>query len=108
MFVLNKHLDVDIYYLPIPVPCRLVKAVSAIDTEALTVANGTITFSDGTTTIGTITVTQAGCAEGDVDVMTSFTNDDVALGPDTPLKIQLSGNTAGEVEVSMVFDEYHA
>jgi hypothetical protein len=32
----------------------------------------------------------------------------VALGPTKPLKIQLSGNTNGEVEVSMVFDEFHA
>jgi hypothetical protein len=110
MFVLNKHLDVDTYYLPLPINCRLIDAQSAIDTQALSVADGTVTFSDGTTDIGTITVTQSGNAEGDVDslVLDSTSLGKVALGPSTPLKIVLAGNTNGEVEVTMVFDEFHA
>ena len=110
MFVLNKHLDVDTYYLALPLNCRLIGAQSVIDTEALTGADGTITFSDGTTDIGTITVTQSGSAEGEVDSITFDTTSEgkVALGPSTPLKIVLAGNTNGEVEVTMVFDEFHA
>jgi hypothetical protein len=110
MFVLNKHLDVDTYYLNLPVTCRLIKAVSAVDTQALSGADGTITFSDGTNTIGTITVALTGTAEGDCDTMTldSTTLGKVELGPGTPLKIVLAGNTNGEVEVTMVFDEFHA
>jgi hypothetical protein len=109
MFVLNKHLDVDTYYLAIPINCRLIAAQSVIDTEAFSGADGTITFSDGTTTIGTITVAYSGSAEGDVDslVVDGTSLGRVALGPTKPLKIVLAGNTNGEAEVTMVFDEFH-
>jgi hypothetical protein len=109
MFMLTRHVDVDTYYVPIPITCRLIKAQSAISVEALSAADGTVTFSDGTTTIGTITVTNSGNAEGDVDNMTvdGTSLGEVALGPTKPLKIVLSGNTNGELDLTMVFDEFH-
>ena len=96
----------DSRYVPLPVACRLVKAMSVLDT-AMTVADETFTFGDGTTTIGTITVAYSGSAEGDVDDMVWAAN--VALGPATPLKIAIGGtSTGGAGTLTMMFSEYHA
>lgn len=110
MFVLNKHVDVDTYYLPLPVTCRLVKAYASVDTEVLSADDGVVTFSDGSNDIGTITATVASSAEGDTFALSldETTEGKVALGPATPLKIVLAGNTNGELELSMIFDEFHA
>ena len=109
MFVLNKHLDVDTYYLPVPVTCRVVKAYAVCDVQNFSVADGTITLSDGTTTIGTITVAAA-AVEGEMDklVMDGTSLGKVELSPTKPLKIVLAGNTNGEVELTIAFDEFHA
>ena len=109
MFVLNKHLDVDTYYMAVPVTCRVVKAYTAVDTEALTGAAGHVTLSDGTTDIGVITVAHE-AAEGDVDaiVLDSTSLGKVELSPTKPLKIVLADNTAGELELVVAFDEFHA
>jgi hypothetical protein len=109
MIVLNKHLDDDTYYMPVPVTCRVVKAYSVVDTQDLTDALGTITLSDGTSTIGTITVAHE-AAEGDVDslVLDGTTKGKVELDKDTPLQIVFTGHTEGEVELTVVFDEFHA
>lgn len=108
-FRLNKHLDVDTYYIPLDKTCRLVDAISVVDTETVATADKTITLSDGTNTIGVITVADAS-AEGTVDriVLDSTTKGKVALDADTPLKIVVAGSGNGEFEVTFVFDEFHA
>jgi len=109
MFVLTKHLDVDVYYMAVPTTCRVVKAYSVCDVQDFSVADGTITLSDGSTTIGTITVAAA-ANEGDIDTLTldGTSKGKVELDADTPLKIELAGNTDGEVQLTVVFDEFHA
>jgi len=109
MFVLTKHLDVDTYYMAVPVTCRVVDAISVVDTQALTGSAGTITLSDGSSTIGVVTV-GVEAAEGEVDriVLDGTTKGKVELDKDTPLKIVVAGNTNGEFQLSVVFDEFHA
>ena len=108
-FRVNKHLDVDTYYIPLDKTCRLVDAISVVDTEAVTGSNGTITLSDGTSTIGVITIA-TGSAEATIDriVLDSTTKGKVALDADTPLKVVVAGNSDGEFEVTFVFDDFHA
>jgi hypothetical protein len=108
-FYINKHLDVDTYYVAVPKTCRVVGAVSVVDTEALTGSAGTITLSDGTNTIGVITI-GVEAAEGTVDsiVLDSTTKGKVELDVDTPLKIVVAGCTNGEFELTLLMDEFHA
>ncbi len=93
-----------------PVACRLLNVITTLNT-GLTTGDSTITLSDGTTTIGTVTITQSGCAAGDVDSMTvdSTSLGKVALGPSTPLKIANDATPdQGACLATLVFDEYHA
>ena len=98
------------HYVPVPVTCRLVKAETAVDT-VVTNANTILTFSDGTTTIGTITVGFSGCAVGDCDSLSldSTSRGAVALGSTTPLKVALDGGgDAGAVNLTLTFSEFHS
>lgn len=109
MYVANKHMDVDTYFIPVPLTSRVVKAYAAVDTEAVASAAKTLTFSDGTNTIGVIT-TGGSDAEGVVStiVLDATTEGKVALGPATPLKVVVAGAGNGEFEVTIMFDEFHA
>ena len=116
MFVMTLNLTAlataEDLFVPMPegITCRLIKADTAIYT-ALTSADAVITFSDGTTDIGTVTITQSGCAEGDVDHMVADTTSEgkVALGGATELKIELDGGPdAGAAILVLTFDEFHA
>ena len=98
------------FFIAPPVICRLVKATTCIYT-VLTTADLVITFSDGTTDIGTITITQSGSAEGDIDLLTLDTTSlgVVDIGPSQYLKVELDGGPdAGAAILVMVFDEFHA
>lgn len=114
MFTMNVLLDdlsgaANKYVAP-PVTCRLVNAISALHTT-LTTGDSTITLSDGTTDIGTITITQSGCAAGDVDSLSldGTSLGKVALGPSTPLKIANDATPGqGACLVTLVFDEFHS
>ena len=95
--------------MSVPVACRLIKADHALYT-VLTTADLVITFSDGTTDIGTVTVTQSACAEGDTDhiVLDTTSLGKVELGPDTPLMIEFDGGPdAGAGILVLTFDEFH-
>lgn len=92
-------------YIALPTTCWLIDARSALYT-VLTTGDSTITISDGTTTIGTITITQSGCAVGDVDAI-SFSDYSVELNTSTPLKISCDATPgAGAAKVTLVFSEY--
>lgn len=100
------------FYVPMPagLTARLVKADTSLYT-VLTAANAVITFSDGTTNIGTVTITQSGCAEGDIDhlVLDTSSGGAVELGGSTYLKVALDGGpSAGAAILVMTFDEYHS
>lgn len=93
------------YYIAPPLPCRLV-AATFVSRAAATGADETITLSDGTTTIGTITVGYSGAAVGDCDSMTWAAN--VELDKDTPLKIAVAGtSTSTSGTLCLMFSEYH-
>lgn len=98
------------FFMAFPVTCRLVKATTCIYT-VLTTADAVITFSDGTTDIGTITITQSGSAEGDIDqlVLDTTSLGAVELGPALDLKIALDGGPdAGAAILTMYFDAFHS
>lgn len=95
-------------YVAVPRTCKLADAVSAI-TTAVTTNDVTVTLSDGTTDIGTLTVA-VGVAGG-VDGITFDTTSygDVELDRTTPLKIVCSGTPgAGAINLSLDFDIYGA
>ena len=97
-------------YLALPNTCRLVKAMTALITT-LTTGDSTITLSDGTTDIGTITITQDGCAVGDIDNITFDTTSlgKVALGGTTYLKISNNATPGqGAALLTLVLDEFHS
>lgn len=107
---LTAEATAENFQVAVPVACRLIKADHALYT-VLTTADLVITFSDGTTDIGTLTVTQSGCAEGDCDhiVLDTTSLGKVELGPDTPLKVALDGGPdAGAGILVLTFDEFHA
>lgn len=61
-------------YLPIPHACTLTSVVTVLG-GALTTANSTLTLTkNGSGTIGTITITQSGSAEGDIDSLSPVSN----------------------------------
>ena len=109
MIVMNKHLDVDVYYMAVPTTCRVVDAISVVDTQAVATALKTITLSDGSSTIGVVTRADTS-AEGTIDriVLDATTEGKVELDADTPLRITVSGAGNGEFELTVVFDEFHA
>lgn len=109
MYALTLYLDDDdAFMIPIPVPGRVCKAVSVVN-DATIDAETTITLSDGTTTIGAITVAAAS-VEGTVDsiVFDSTSLGKVEVAPDTPLVVTMSGGaTTPEIMVTVMIDEFH-
>jgi hypothetical protein len=112
MFVMNVHLDdlnTEDYYFPVPVTARLVKAVSTVVDAAVAATGCTLTLSDGTNTVGTITIA-ASAAEGDCDslVLDTTTKGAVKFDATTDLKISAAASATGQANVALVFDEFHA
>jgi len=99
------------YFLALPTTCRMVGARACLFT-VIDSTDTLITFSDGTTTIGVITIPFSGCAEGDItDIVIDTTSDGkVELGGATELKLALGGeaNSTGDAMITMTFDEFHA
>jgi hypothetical protein len=96
-------------YVPIPVTGRLVKASYVVTTD-VTVAADTVTFAQGSSTIGTcsVAVAAAGTGAGSLTPNTT-TEGKVEVGPTKPIKITPGGgSTAGVVEFALVISEYHA
>ena len=98
------------FFLAPPVVCRLVRAETCLYTT-LTTGNQVITFSDGTTTIGTVTITQSGSAEGDIDnlVLDTTSLGAVELGPEQYLKVAVTATPGqGAAILIMTFSEFHS
>ena len=90
-------------YVPVNHPCRLLEVTTAIIT-AVTTNTTTLTFSDGTTTIGTVEIAVG--AAGTIDNFVWAAN--VELNKTTPLKIVSSGTPgAGAVIMMLEFSEGH-
>ncbi len=98
----------EVWYVPVPITCQLVDAYTTISVTTVTVVDEVLTFSDASTTIGTITIAFSGAAEGDVDRL-SLSDLTVELNISTPLKIEAAGtSTVGAVSLIMVLDPYHS
>jgi len=90
-------------YVPVNHPCRLVDVTTVIIT-AVTTNTVTLTLSDGTTTIGTVSI--AAGAAATLDTFTWAAN--VELNKTTPLRIVSSGTPgAGAVIMMLEFSEGH-
>ena len=95
-------------YMPVLQTCRLADAVSVIYT-AITTNPVTVTFSDGTTTIGTLTIAAGAAGVCDTFSVDSTSEGKVELDRDTPLKIVCSGTPgAGAIILACGFDLFHA
>lgn len=80
-------------YIPLPYACTLTAVVTVLG-GALTTANSTLTLTkNGSGSIGTITITQSGSAEGDIDSLTPVTNNTFAAND--YIKIANDGNATG-------------
>ncbi len=95
----------ETFYVNPGTTCWLVDAYTSLFT-VIDDADVTVTMSDGTTTIGTITIAVASVAEGDCDKM-SASDLSVELNATTPLKIVGDGGatSTGEARLTLVFDE---
>lgn len=99
----------DTYYIPVVKPCLLTKAVSCVN-EAAIDAETTLTFSDGTSTIGVITIANL-AAEGTIDklVLDATTKGKVELNEDTPLVVVVAGGSTNvEIALAAMFSDYHS
>jgi len=99
-----------IWWIPVPVTCRLIMAHLAVET-AITTADSGITLTDGTNIIGEITGTFTASAPGDVHEMVrnATTLGKVELGPDLPIKVDCdAAPDAGAGMLTLTFDEFHA
>ncbi|HBJ75681.1 MAG TPA: hypothetical protein DDY86_09330 [Syntrophaceae bacterium] len=110
MLPINEILDGDdVYYIPIPLTGKVVKAFGCVNEQALD-AQTTLTLTDGTNTIGVITLPNTS-AEGTVVeiVFDGTTKGKVELGPTKPLVATLAGGATGvEIALGMIIDIYHA
>ena len=98
----------ETWYFPVPTTCQLVDAYTVISVTNVTVVDEVLTFSDGSTTIGTITIAFSGAAEGDIDRL-SLSDLTVELNTSTELQVAAAGtSTAGAVSLIMILDPYHS
>ncbi len=93
----------DFVLVPITNACTLTKVTTRLHTT-LTVADAilTVTNSNGPVTIGTITITQAGSAEGDADTLTPTSNNAFTSG--TYLKIATDGGSTTASRITILLD----
>lgn len=99
----------DDRYMNPGMTCRIVGAYSCISGEAGVTEEKTITISDGTTTVGVITIALS-AAVGTVDkiVFDSTSKGAVEFNVDTPVKVVPAGTSAGKANVTLVLDSYHS
>jgi len=109
MYPINHILDGDdAYYIPVPVPARIIKCYTCVN-EAAIDAETTLTITDGTTTVGVVTIANA-AAQGTMDEIVFDTTSlgKVLFGPDTPIVATLAGGSSNvEVAVGLIMDEFH-
>ena len=110
MYTINHILDGDdVYYIPVPVTGRVVLCTTCVNEAAIDAAT-TLTLTDGTNTIGVVTIANTS-AEGTVDqiVLDATTKGKVEVGPSTPIVATLAGGSSNvEIAVCIVIDEFHA
>ena len=110
MYVLNHILaGDDAYYLPVPVTGRAVKVYTCVNYITLD-AETTLTLTDGTTTIGVVTIA-SGAVQGTMDEITIDTTSlgKLEVGPALPIVATLAGGaTTPSVAVAIVIDTFHA
>lgn len=90
-------------YVPIPFACTLSR-VDTILGGAITTANSTLTLTkNGASSMGTITITQVGSAEGDLDSLSPVSNNTFVQGD--YVKIANDGNSTGPqpLGITLVF-----
>lgn len=109
MYSINHILDGDdAYYIAVPLNGRVVAAVTTVNEAAIDAAT-TVTLTDGTTTIGVITIASPS-AEGTVDtiVFDSTSQGKVLVGPAKPIVATLAGGSSNvEICLSILIDEFH-
>lgn len=109
MYALNLYLsEDDAYIIPVPLNGRVSTAVSVVN-DATIDADTTITLTDGTTTIGVITIA-ATSTEGTIDtiVFDGTSLGKVLVGPAKPIVATMAGGaTTPEVMMSVLIDEFH-
>lgn len=123
MQVINVNLDAlasaKDWYINPGFNCRIIGAYTALNT-AVTTGDSTITISNGTTTVGVITITQSGCAVGDIDLIAWYDKNGsacsstgldpvgVKFGPGTNIKVSCDATPdAGAALLTLVLDEFH-
>jgi hypothetical protein len=78
-------------YVPIPVACTINRVETCLQ-AAITTGDATVTVRNNTdTSMGTITVTQAGSAAGDVDTLSPASNNTFTAGQ--RMRIQTDGSS---------------
>lgn len=94
----------DFVLVPIPVACTLTKITTILHT-AITVANSTLTITNsvGPSTLGTIIITQAGSAEGDIDSLTPAINNTFAAGTFCKIATDGASTTVSKLTIFLEF-----
>lgn len=109
MYALNLYLsEDDAYTIPVPLNGRVSIGVSVVNDATIDKAT-TITLTDGTTTIGVITIA-AQSTEGTVDtiVFDGTSLGKVLVGPAKPIVATMAGGaTTPEIMMSLMIDEFH-
>ena len=89
-------------YLPIPYAGTIVKVVTVLE-NAITTADATITVKNTAgLSMGTLTITQAGSAAGDVDTLEPASNNTVADDSYVTVETDGASNTAARLFVTIV------
>lgn len=87
--VIDDVSTASLIYLPIPYAGTVTKVVTVL-AGSLTTANSTVTVRNAAgTSMGTLTITQAGSAAGDIDVLTPVSNNTVTN--DSRISVETDG-----------------
>ena len=105
-FILTARIDdvstADSIYVPIPVACTVNTVYTALG-GAITSADATVTCrNNADTSMGTITVANAGSAAGDVDSLTPASNNTFTAGQRIRIDTDGGSSTAAELWISIV------
>jgi len=108
MYTLTYHIGgaADTYRIPVPIPGRVTHANCVVDLQDVATAEKVITLTNGTSTIGTITVA-VDAVEGDIDnlVVNATTLGKVLVGPTAPIVAAMAGAGNGKMTITFVVDD---